>query len=86
MLSPKWTECGNGIFTQPHLVAASFVSVFSFLIFLYKTVAVKWNIRPATLDLAFAFSALTLLVGRREGHPACRKLSGKVLAWLSVAS
>ena len=33
---------------------------------------------------AFAFSALTLLVGRQEGHPACNKLSGEVLAWLSV--
>jgi len=26
-----------------------------------------------------AFSALTLLVGRQEGHPACKKLSGGVL-------
>jgi len=33
-----------------------------------------------------AFSALTLLVGRQEGHPACKKLSGGVLAWLSVSS
>jgi len=32
----------------------------------------------------FAFSALTLLVGQQEGHPDCRKLSGGVLAWLSV--
>jgi len=33
------------------------------------------------------FSALTLLVGRQEGHPACKKLqSGEVLAWLSVCS
>ena len=31
---------------------------------------------------AHAFSALTLLVGRQEGHPACKKLSGGVLAWL----
>jgi len=31
----------------------------------------------------YAFSALTLLVGRQEGHPACKKLSGGVLAWLS---
>jgi len=35
---------------------------------------------------AFAFSALTLLVGRQEGHPACKNLSGGVLAWLSVWS
>jgi len=27
-----------------------------------------------------AFSALTLLVGRQEGHQACKKLSGRVLA------
>jgi len=31
-----------------------------------------------------AFSALTLLVGWQEGHPTCKKLSGGVLAWLSV--
>jgi len=33
-----------------------------------------------------AFSALTLLVGRQEGRPACKKLSGGVLVWLSVGS
>ena len=33
-----------------------------------------------------AFSALTLLVGRHEGHPARKNLSGEVLAWLSVWS
>ena len=33
------------------------------------------------------FSALTLLVGRHKGHPACKKLSSYgVLAWLSVWS
>jgi len=34
----------------------------------------------------FAFSALTLLVGHQEKHPACKKLSDEVLAWLSVWS
>jgi len=34
----------------------------------------------------FTFSALTLLVGRQEGHPACKKQSGGVLVWLSVWS
>ena len=29
---------------------------------------------------------MTLLVGRQEGHPACKKTSGGVLAWLSVWS
>ena len=38
------------------------------------------------LSLVYAFSALTLLVGRQEGHLACKKLSGGVLAWLSVWS
>ena len=33
-----------------------------------------------------AFSALTLLVGRQQEHPACKKLTDEVLAWLSVWS
>jgi len=33
-----------------------------------------------------AFSALTLLVGRQEGHPARKNLSDEVLAWLSAWS
>ena len=49
---------------------------------------------PTTSSLIFRpltakgnpFSALTLVVGRQEGHPACKKLSGGVLAWLSVWS
>ena len=31
----------------------------------------------------FWLQALMLLVGRQEGHPACKKLSGGMLAWLS---
>ena len=38
------------------------------------------------LCYCLAFSALTLLVGQQEGHPACKKLSGGVLAWFSVWS
>ena len=34
---------------------------------------------PGTL----AFSALTLLVGCQEGHPAHKNLTDEVLAWLS---
>jgi len=33
-----------------------------------------------------AFSALMLLVGWQEGHPASKKLSGGVLVWLSFWS
>ena len=38
------------------------------------------------LLLLSSVSALALLVGRQEGHPACKKLSVGVLAWLSVWS
>jgi len=35
-------------------------------------------------NLCAVVCALTLLVGRQEWHPACRKLSGGVLAWISL--
>ena len=38
------------------------------------------------MELSASFSALMLLVGQQEGHPACKKLSGRVLTWLSVWS
>jgi len=41
---------------------------------------------PFSLKIYCAFSDLTLSVGRQEGHPACKNLSGGVLAWLSVWS
>ena len=44
-----------------------------------------WIKLPMTAAL-LAFSALTLLVGWQEGHPACKKQSGGVLAWLPVWS
>jgi len=44
--------------------------------------AISCRITVATV----AFSALTLLVGRQEEHPAGKKLSDGVLAWLSVWS
>jgi len=47
-------------------------------------VKLKSGIWFAAVDAAF--SALTLLVWRQEGHPVCKKLSGGVLAWLSVWS
>jgi len=47
-----------------------------------------WPVRYLDIYLVYvcAFSALTLLVGWQEGHQACKKLSGGVLAWLSVWS
>ena len=45
-----------------------------------KALSVYYSVRCC------AFSALTLLVGRQEGHPACKKQSGGVLVWISVWS
>jgi len=45
-----------------------------------------YNILLVVCYTVYAFSALTLLVGRQEGHPACKKLSSGVLPWLSVWS
>jgi len=47
---------------------------------------ILWRYFTLCILTTVAFSALTLLVGRQEGHPACKKLSDGVLAWLSVWS
>ena len=45
-----------------------------------RAMAVRWEtnvkngVYPTPTYLLGAFSALTLLVGRQEGHPACKKL------------
>ena len=65
------------------------------LLVLNKMVLAIWTYITASLLIhhlqynafrAFAITDLTLFVGRQEGHPACKKLSGWVLAWLSVWS
>ena len=70
-------------------IALSVVSVNLFIFVdstnLVRTVSVKLT-EIIFYDRICAFSALTLLVGWQEGHPACKKLSGEVLAWLSVWS
>ena len=49
-------------------------------------------LRKGTLPMILNLSTLSfvfdpsLLVGWQEGHPACKKLSGEVLAWLSAWS
>ena len=57
---------------------------------LLETAAIHRNTTSELNKVAYlslyAFSASTLFVGRQEGHPACKKLSGGVLAWLSVWS
>jgi len=51
-----------------------------------STINIAVVISIITIIAIIAFSASTLLGGRQEGHPACKKLSGGVLAWLSVWS
>ena len=51
-----------------------------------ETIRNVLSIRSTAFSALIAFSTLTLLVGRQEGHPACKKLSGGVLVWLSVWS
>ena len=52
---------------------------------IYDLSTVKSNAQ-VTCERWSNLSALTLLVGWQEGHPASKKLSGGVLAWLSVWS
>jgi len=39
----------------------------------------NWKMKPDNFT-GHAFSALALLVGWQEGHPACKNLIGEVLA------
>jgi len=52
------------------------INMYHFNCIYYNLFSIMYNVYP--------FSALTLLVGQQEGHPACKKLSGGVLACLSV--
>ena len=52
---------------------------------------VPWYVNPSTfiqLAVVFPFSALTLLVGRQEGHPTCKKLDVGLLVmiWLELCT
>jgi len=42
------------------------------------------NTTAGSIVVCFCYGVLTLLVGRQEGYPACEKLSGGMLLWLSV--
>jgi len=43
-------------------------------------VVIRYVLTESVMFAPLAFSALTLLFGRQKGHPACKKLSGGVLA------
>ena len=80
-----------GLFTTNQNQHSFLLLVFSLSFIDHKYSAVTATFAVAIFyfvlgPLSTAFSALMLLVGRQEGHPACKKLSGRVLAWLSVWS
>ena len=64
-----------------HIRTKSFVQII-----LSNTLHKYLHQRETALSISVMCSGLTLLVGRQEEHPACKKLSGRVLAWLSVWS
>ena len=74
------THLSGGQFTPPHQTRLPRLPVDRRrrrVLFVYSVITVLY---------VSTFSGLTLLVGRQEGHPACKKLSSGVLAWLSVWS
>jgi len=44
------------------------------------------NLKKICICYTISFQCFDSVVGRQEGHLACKKLSGGVLAWLSVWS
>jgi len=44
--------------------------------------AIHYGLSAYNYFLQYCFD-LTVLIGRQEGHPACKKVSGGMLAWLS---
>jgi len=50
------------------------------MIYFLSSGTFNFFICQSLLSVQIAFNALTLLVGRQEGHPACKKLSGGTLA------
>ena len=64
-------------------IGRQLLSIFRSFNFSHSTFVTLINYVSTVWDY---FSALTLLVGWQEEHPACKKLIGGVLAWLSVWS
>jgi len=94
-LCKKWATCytsvqfipGLKLFANPSHHSPSFSSSGLFTNTSEHIRFFTFSVFPLfSCQFRIAFSGLTLLVGRQEGHPACKKLSGGVLAWLSVWS
>ena len=86
-LNTASSRCSLWVIILQYVTVIWSISWLIFLVFLSVV-----NILPVKYLCAqllfywYAFSASTLLVWRQEGHPACKELSGGLLAWLSVRS
>ena len=60
----KWKHCHSWLLSFNQIINTKLTAI--------STLAVK-NFWASTNDTTVAFSALTLLVGWQEGHPACKK-------------
>ena len=76
----SWNFLGN----DADAGAKSFFAIFSqhvTVMNIYSSMDVAIVLYILFVTAAFSVSALTLLVGWQEGHPACKKLSCRVLVW-----
>ena len=84
----RWTQLDSCFLTHSAVTDSHLSETRYYSLFCSFQLAVSLSYYSVYLsvhsNLFFAFSALTLLVGWQERHPACKKLSGGVLAWLSV--
>ena len=76
----KYASLPVPIFEEPWRMCWEWIPSRLLLAMAYHAIAAVWFWED------IAFGALRLLVVWQEGHPACKKLSGEVLAWLSAWS
>ena len=74
------SNIGAGAFDELSATAAQYATAH------WSPVSRNIGLLLGRIARAKCLGALTLLVGRQEGHPAGKQLSGGVLAWLSVWS
>ena len=86
-MSPQWTpQHGTACRSRPQTHNSASLASVCHTAGCSATFCSQHNITMQLYTNICAFRALTLLVGRQEGHLACKKLSGGVLAWISAWS
>ena len=77
-------SCGLNMQRKPIAWCCQWISGQYYILVSVSPSRVIVNVKQ--VNVLIAFSALMLLVEWQEGHPAWKKLSGRVLAWLFVWS